>query len=249
MRKFRAAVFAVCVLAASLRAAPARADLFGGDLVQLAAILVELLSQGATLVSQLNQLEAQVRYTRQTIEALKDVSSFGDLVAFYHAARFNYDSLVYDVNALTYSAQWVTNDFRRLFPKNQSAWQGVPASDFGRRYDAWNEELTSSALVASRAQGQIMHIQQMSAAAERALKLSQSEAGEVRQLQAIAQILGVMQSQLGTIIQLISTASRVTSNMAATTAGKEMLLQERKRRRLDGYKNPGKPPKVLTRLP
>jgi P-type conjugative transfer protein TrbJ len=249
MRRLTATVLALSLALPAGDPKPARADIFGGDVAELAAILAELLTQGATLYNQLSQLKSQVENTRQTLQTLKDVSSFRDAIGFYNTARYNYDSLIYDVNAIRYNAQTVNNDFRRLFPKNQSSWRNVPSSQFGSRYEAWNEELTSSALIAARAQTQMMRVQDMNAAAERALRISQVEAGEVRQLQAMNQMLSVMQSQLSTVVQLLSTGSRVTSDMAAATAGKDMLLQEKKRRRRDGYKNPGKPAKVLTRFP
>jgi hypothetical protein len=75
------------------------------------------------------------------------------------------------------------------------------------------------------------------------------DAGEVRLLQSIAQILGVMQTQLGTMVQLLSTSGRILADMAATTAGADMLTREAKQRRRDGYLNRGKPAKTLNRMP
>jgi hypothetical protein len=74
-------------------------------------------------------------------------------------------------------------------------------------------------------------------------------AGEVRLLQSIAQILGVMQSQMSTIVQLLSTSGRVLADMAAAHAGGDMLTREAKARRREGYTNPGRPARVLGKLP
>jgi P-type conjugative transfer protein TrbJ len=243
-------IAAVVALASAVATpTPARADLFGGDVAVLTGILTETIQQGIHLHEQLNRIREHVENSKQTLKRLSDVSSFHDALSFYNTTRFNYESLVSDVNAISYSAQRVKGDFDRLFPKDQSTWQGVPSSQFKGRYAAWNEELTSSALIASRAQTQMMNVQQMNERAARALSISQAEGGEVRQLQAMNQMLAVMQNQLNSLVQLLSTGSRVTSDLAATTAGKDMMLQEGKRRRRDGYTNPGPPPRRLKRLP
>jgi P-type conjugative transfer protein TrbJ len=228
---------------------PARADLFGGDVAVLAGILTETINQGIQLANQLERLHEQVENGKQVLMGLKNVRGFTDGIAYYNNLRFDYDSLKGDVRAMSFRAQEVRSDFDRLFPRNVRAWQGVSEGQFQSRYAAWNEELTSSAAIAARVQTQLTDVQGLNDRAQHALFLSQTEGGVVGQLQAMNQMLSVMQSQMNTLVQVLATGSRVTSDMAAATAGKDMLLQESKRHRLEGYTNPGPPPRELSRLP
>src|SRR4029077_3223092 len=79
-----------------------RADLFGGDVAELAAILAPLISQGITMANQLQQLQAEVRYTEQTLKQL-DPTSFSGLLNAFETLRWNYQSLVGQVQTIAFT--------------------------------------------------------------------------------------------------------------------------------------------------
>ena len=240
------------VLAVSLSAAPpsktARADLFGADVAQLAAILAELITQGLTMVNQLQQLQTQVRYTEQTLRQL-DSTSFSGLVNSFNTLRWNYQSLAGQVQTIRFAASHVQSDFNRLFPKDRTAWRNVPSAEFGTRYGSWQTEISNSSLVAMSAQAQIDMLKRQNDVMMDILRQSQGANGELRQLQLINQSLAKIHDRLGTVVEVLATGQRVTAALAASGAGERMMIRESKQRRLEGYTNRGRPSRVLNRLP
>jgi P-type conjugative transfer protein TrbJ len=251
MRKPRAVVFALLVFVASLRPAPARADLFGGDVAALAAILAELIQQGITVMNQLRQLEAQVQLAKQTVKQLdpRGFNGISSLLDAYNNTRYTMQSITGQVKAIRYTIAEVNNDFNRLFPRDRNGWRGTSANQANARYDEWNSEITGASLVAMRAQTRLSDVEALNAQAALALASSRAADGEVRQLQALNQQLAIVQTQMSALIQLLSTGSRVTADLAASSAGEKMMTREAKSRRRENYKNKGAPPRKLTRLP
>jgi P-type conjugative transfer protein TrbJ len=242
----------VAVLAASLMTFPgsraARADLFGGDVAELAAMLAELISQGINMANQLEQLQAQVRYTEQTLRQL-DPSSLSGLVNTFNTLRWNYQSLASQVQTISFTANHVQADFKRLFPKDKTAWRNVNAADFDSRYASWQTEISNSSLVAMSAQTQIDLLKKQNDVMMDILRQSQGANGELRQLQLINQSLAKIHDRLGAVVEVLATGQRVTAALAATMSGEKMMIRESKQRRIEGYTNRGKPARVLTKLP
>jgi P-type conjugative transfer protein TrbJ len=251
MRRSRP-IFRVVVLVVALMTLPranrARADLFGGDVAELAAILAQLISQGITMANQLEQLQAEVRYTEQTLKQL-DPTSFSGLLNTFDTLRWNYQSLVGQVQTIAFTANHVQSDFSRLFPKDKNAWKSVSSSEFDSRYASWQTEISNSSLVAMSAQTQIDLLKQQNDVMMEILRQSQGANGELRQLQLINQSLAKIHDRLGTIVEVLATGQRVTAALAATMSGEKLMIRESKQRRLDGYTNPGKPARVLNKLP
>jgi P-type conjugative transfer protein TrbJ len=239
-------------LAVSLLTVPppkaARADLFGGDVAELAAILAEMLSQGLQLANQINQLQTQIRYTEQTLKQL-DPTSFSGLVNTFNTLRWNYQSLAGQVQTIRFTASHVQADFNRLFPKDKTAWRSIPSSDFDGRYASWQTEISNSSLVAISAQTQIDLLKRQNDVMMDILRQSQAANGELRQLQLINQSLAKIHDRLGTVVEVLATGQRVTAALAASGSGEKLMIRESKQRRLDGYTNRGRPSRVLNRLP
>jgi P-type conjugative transfer protein TrbJ len=240
------AALAVAILAVAPNVG--RADPFGGEVAQLAAILSELLSQGVQLANQLQQLQAEVRYTEQTLQQL-DPTSFSNLLNTFNTLRWNYQSLAGQVQTISFTATHVQSDFTRLFPKDKNAWRGAPSSAFDGYYTGWQTEISNSSLVAMSAQTQIDLLQRQNDVMMGILRQSQGANGELRQLQLINQSLAKIHDRLGTVVEVLATGQRVTAALAAATSGQNLMLRESKQRRLDGYTNRGRPSRVLNRLP
>lgn len=239
------------IVIVALRSRAARADLFGGDVAELAAILAELIQQGISLANQLHQLEAQVNLTRQTLRQLdpRGFNGISSLLDAYNNTRYTMQSITGQVNAIRYSIAEVNTDFDRLFPRNRKGWRGTSADQANARFDEWNSEITGASLVAMRAQTRLADVQQLNSQATMVLASSRGADGEVRQLQALNQMLAIVQTQMSTLIQLLSTGSRVSADLAASSAGEKMMVREAKSRRRENYKFKGAPPKKLTRMP
>ena len=247
----RRTVLAAALVAGLLVLAPprtARTDLFGGDVAELAAILTELVSQGVQLADQLDRLQTQIRYTEQTLRQL-DPTSFSGLVNAFNTLRWNYQSLAGQVQTIGFTASHVQTDFNRLFPKDKNAWRGVPSSNFDGYYTGWQTEISKSSLVAMSAQTQIDLLKRQNDVMMDILRQSQGANGELRQLQLINQSLAKIHDRLGTVVEVLATSQRVTAALAASGSGEKLMIRESKQRRLDGYTNRGRPPRVLNRLP
>jgi P-type conjugative transfer protein TrbJ len=240
------------VMAAALVALPdprvARADLFGGDVAELAAILAEIISQGITLANQLEQLQSEVRYTEQTLRQL-DPTSFSGLLNTFDTLRWSYQSLAGQVQTISFTANHVQSDFNRMFPKDKAAWKRVGSSDFDSHYATWQTEISNSALVAMSAETQIDLLKRQNDVMMDILRQSQGANGELRQLQLINQSLAKIHDRLGTMVEVMATGQRVTAALAATMSGEKLMIRESKQRRLEGYTNRGKPARVLNKLP
>lgn len=239
----------VCVLLVGVPAPRrAKADLFGGDVAELAAMLAELISQGLTMASQLEQLQSQVRYMEQTLRQL-DPTSFNNLLNTFNTLRWNYESLAGQIQTISFTARSVQSDFNRLFPKDKNAWTKVRSADFDSHYTSWQTEISNSALVAMSAQTQIDLVRRQNDGMTDILRQSQGANGELRQLQLINQSLAKIHDRLGTVVEVLATGQRVTAALAAAMSGEKLMIRESKQRRLDGYTSRGKPARVLTKLP
>lgn len=249
MRSIRQLRFAVATFAASFAVfvAPplAHADLFGGDVAELAAILAETISQGITLGQQLTQLSEQVNLVRTTLSQL-DPASYAAVLSIVNNTYLDYNRLVSDVNSIGYTLESVNSDFRQAFPTDfsQTSMAGVD-----QLYGRWQQDIWSSTMVAARAQSVLSTLNQNASQAATILSNSASAQGTVAQLQAVVQMLALMQSQTNSLIQSLATTGRVLTTSASVGASERQLSREKKRRNLAGYTRRGSPVSVHTKLP
>jgi conjugal transfer/entry exclusion protein len=213
---------------------------FGGDVVVLGTILAELIKQTADMITQIGLLE-------QALSRL-DGLSFDVLRGLLIDAQPGYDALVEDVESIGYRLDSVNRGFRKVFPSTTDL-KSVRYADLDPLVGRWQDEIQASALVAARAQSNITWLKQRSDEAANILSRSASADGQIAQLQAVVQMLVVMQAQTVGMAQSIDAAGRVTTNMAATSAAEKQLSRERKRRNLANYTYRGSPVIVLDKLP
>ncbi|MCY1003900.1 hypothetical protein OWM54_42830 [Myxococcus sp. MISCRS1] len=218
----------------------ARADLFGGDVVVLSGILFESLTQGYTLTQQLLATKAQLEATLNSAKMLSE-ADFGQV-----------QQLLLQTNQSLQAIQTTVGSVDRQFEAltaNRDLSQ-VRFSEFAAHYGGWLQQINSTVTTARQLQMQVTNVQQAnSQSAQSILARSSSADGEVRQLQSILQMLAVMQSQLGSLIQHLDASGRVTSTMAANAAAEKQMAEETRRRRLDGYQERGPRPEVRKGLP
>jgi type IV secretion system protein TrbJ len=235
---------AACVLAIFGGARSARA--------QWAVIDASNLAQTtSTALSAMHTLETMVEQATMMKQALQSMAptSFSGLQTLLDEGQLAYQTMRGDVDALGFALSDVSSGFDRLFPNDRSSWTEARYSDYDGYYTSWNAEITASAKIAERAQSTVLLIEGNNRRAASILHESSAAAGQVRQLQLINQQLALIHARLGDLIQNIATLARVTSNMAASSAGEKLLLREAKRRRRDGYTSRGQPARVLDMLP
>ena len=209
------------------------------------------LSTAQTLINtftQIEQLRSQIQNQLQTLASLKP-TSFAELQSLLTGAHLSYSGIQSSLTSISYNIGDVNRDFNALFPKRQSAWHSVRASDFADYYDRWNAELTSSSLAAARAQSSVTGLDRSNQAIANILTQANAAPGEVRQLQLVNQQLAIIHTELVNLAQNLTTMGRVLSNWAAASAGEKMLGRESKQRRIEGYTNRGKPSRILNRFP
>jgi P-type conjugative transfer protein TrbJ len=240
----RIIVTGACVLAVSAIARPARAQFAVIDAGNLAQNTTTAISTAKTLLSVIEQ----VQLMRQTLQTLNP-TSFSDLRSLISQGQMTYQTLSSNIAAIGFALQDVNRDFYRLFPKNKTAWQSVRYSDYDNYYTGWNAEITASAKLADRAQATMLLVDANNRAVTNILNQSTAANGEVRQLQLVNQQLALIHARLGDLVQNIATMNRITSNMAASSAGEKLLIRDSAERRRQGYTNRGRPSRVLNRLP
>lgn len=246
-RRSRLSVMAIGALtgAALLGSRDAAADLFGGDVAVLSQILIQAIEQTAALGKELTQLEFEVQLMRTLLSSL-DAGSYDGVQRLLTGTSANYGSLTQDITALGYTLDAVNRDYRTVYP---SDFRTAPAASFDGTSNRWQTEILSAALVAARAQGSLAALQANTDEAVAILQASRAANGDVAQLQAAVQMLGVMQGQLNTLIQALVTTGRVEADVAAATASEKQLSREKRQRNLDGYTDRGAPVQVMSSLP
>ncbi|HVV51624.1 MAG TPA: hypothetical protein VHO06_18285 [Polyangia bacterium] len=199
--------------------------------------------------NQLEVMKAQLQYQLQNIKTI-DPTSIPGLLGAINQVEMTFASLQGDINSIGYTANVVSGNFSRLFPKNQKQWQSVAYSAFNPSYDAWSAEITASSLAAVRAQTVISTLDANNAAIQKALLMANSAStGEVQQLQIINQQLALIHTELANLVQNLATLGRVVTEYLAASTGNDELTRERGRRRLQNYTYRGPPSQTLNRLP
>jgi P-type conjugative transfer protein TrbJ len=198
--------------------------------------------------TQIDNQKKQIEYQLQTLKSI-DPTTFSGLMALMDQGKLTYAIIKNDVDSLGFSVQEINRDFDGLFPRDKTKWKSVQYSDYDNYYTRWNTEITASAKAADRAQASIELVEKNNQQIAAILSHAQAENGQVRQLQLINQQLALIHNELGALVQNLATASRVNSNMAASSAGEKMLQREAAQRRRDGYTNLGRPSQALKRLP
>ena len=220
-----------------------------GNLTQNTTTATQALLMVEKMVTELERLQTQIDNQRQMLKSV-DPTTFAGLRSLLSQGQFTYAQLQGDLATIGYNVNAVNSSFDRMFPRQQSQWRNVRYSDFNNYYDSWNGEVTSASKAAVRAQSAISTLDANNRAiADILSQSSNSSTGQVRQLQLVNQQLALIHAELATLVQNLATTGRVLTQWSAGAVGEQMMARERARRRLDGYTNRGRPPRVLNRLP
>jgi conjugal transfer/entry exclusion protein len=236
---------AVALLQQMLRAEAARADLWGGDLGLLSSILAECISTVSTLSSMATTLGQQLGDMSTMLSRL-DPQSFEELAQLLDSNEMSFEVLAGDVNSIGYTLEQVNTDFQNAYSGDYT--KTAPEA-FDALYKRWADEILASAKVAARSQATLSSLESNTHQAKAILSRSASSDGEVAQMQAIVQMLGLIQGQNTAVVQSLTTTGRVLTTTAATTAAERHLARERRARALANYLDPGPAVPPITKLP
>ena len=225
----------------------ARADLWGGDLPLLAAILANAISTVSQLTSMLTQIAYQVGMLKTMLSQV-DSGSFTSLVNFIVAARSSYSTLTSGVRSMAYTLSRVDAEYNQLYPPGPPP-AGTTVAQHQQQAAAWNQEIVGASQIAARQQTTLSTLDDHANQTSAILQQSQTAGGVVAQLQLVGQLIGITNAQLILINQTLATSSRVLTDMAAAGASERQLSVAKKQDNLANYTDKGAPVVVPSQLP
>lgn len=224
---------------------PAHADLYGADIPILTGILTEAVTTVSNLVSMLAVLKEQLAATNEMLSKL-DPASFEAMTGLVRSNEMSFDQLTQGVSSIGYTLGGVNSQFKSVYKRDFST---TPFSAFDSNYARWHDEVLASSEIAARSQSALATLDKNTEAASAILRSSSKSEGVVGQLQAVNQMLGVIQSQNNTLIQTLSTTGRVLAAAAGSQASEAHLAREKKKRNLSNYRERGDVVPPMTKLP
>jgi len=225
----------------------AQADLFGGDLALLTGILTQAISQAGSLTSMVLQMASELRMMTTMLHQVAS-GSFPALVAFIQNAQATYNTLTAGVQSMTYRMARIDAEYQKLFPSGGPP-QGTSVAQHRAQYVAWNDEVVGAAQIASRQQTTLSTLDTEAAQTQQVLAQSKSATGVVEELQLIAQMIGITNSELTLLNQTFATTSRVLTDMAASSASERQLSIGKSDDVRSGYTDKGAAVSVPHSLP
>jgi hypothetical protein len=201
----------------------------------------QMLIDVATITS---QIDAALTHVRNASASLGGGNLVDDILIAHR-------NLTGDLRSISYSIETVSTQFKTVFPDQESASHVSPA-DAAQLRRGWDQELHQSGLAAARAQSSLSRIEGNSRSAVAILERSKASVGDdgegsrLAKLQALVQMLGVINSDLTTLSTTIATTERVNADSAAAAASAETLEAARLDRMMRGHAKDEPIPPVQT---
>lgn len=175
------------------------------------------------------QVGAALRHVRNAAVSLGGGNLVDDILI---AERY----LTADIGSISYGIDTVTTQFETVFPNHDAATR-LPPSDVVAVRRGWDDEIHGSAMAAARAQTALSRMDTNTRAALDILQRSQATTGDaadegsaLAKLQALVQMLGIINSDLTTLATTLTAAERVNVDMvAAETSDNELQAAEAQR--------------------
>ncbi len=137
--------------------------------------------------------------------------------------------LTADIRSIGYSIDTVTTQFEAVFPSQEAA-PDIAPSDVAALRSGWDNEIQQSGLAAARAQSALSRMDANTRSAIDILERSKATTGgtddegsQLAKLQALVQMLGIVNSDLTTLSTTIAASERVNAEVAAAGASDEDL--------------------------
>lgn len=206
------------------------------DAANLSKNTVTSIQMVQDVMHQVTQINNQIQQYQAMLQSLQtlDTNTFNQVKSLLDAQTNEFNQIYSNVDAIGYGLSGIDSQFNQLFPKNTD-WNSIQFNQFEQYYKDWNKELSESARTSMQAQTAVQRTQQYNNEIASILARSQVADGEVRQLQAQNQMMGVLSQQLGDLTSNIASAGRVSATMAARAAAQEESQMEFKKRITSGY--------------
>ena len=170
--------------------------------------------------NQVAQIAYQVRMVDNQIKALQRLAD-GDFVRLNGSLRQQMNQINRVVNTargVSYRVGRVKEEFEELFPNlDAENLAEVPPA----KYNEWHSQLLQASADSVEAQTTVQNIQTSNDDAQRILATSMAADGQVRQLQSVNAMLGVLSGQMGDTAVVVATAARVTALQAAKESAED----------------------------
>ena len=167
------------------------------------------------------QIENQIEQIRNQVRSLQIFSSdsFSPVNAICQSNMNELNGLLADVKGISFELNRIDSQFDQLFPEGK--WDQIDSSRYQDYYRDWNRELSDAAKVSMKSQSVIQRSQAYNNEAAAILNRSAGADGQVRQIQATNQMLGIVAGQLDGLTQTLSFNARVAATVAASAAQKD----------------------------
>lgn len=167
------------------------------------------------------QIENQIEQIRNQVRSLQTFSpdSFSPVNAICQSNMNELNGLLADVKGISFELNRIDSQFDQLFPEGK--WDQIDSSRYQDYYRDWNRELSDAAKVSMKSQSVIQRSQAYNNEAAAILNRSAGADGQVRQIQATNQMLGIVAGQLDGLTQTLSFNARVSATAAASAAQKD----------------------------
>ncbi len=246
-RAFRA-VLAVALASSALGIAPpAQAQWWLISEPTITDLVIEEEQSVAQLRSILAALQSQSNLIVQLLKG-QPGGELGLVAGLLDTTNATYASLLGNLQTIGYTIASVNANYTPTFPST-GAYGAMPQTQFPTVEGAWQNEILASSEVAARSQASISDTQALTEAAAEILKYVGATDSEVGQLQLIAQMLGVVQSQMTMLVQNLATTGRAMVESGAASASERQLSSERKRRNRLNYTSRGAAVNVPSTMP
>jgi type IV secretion system protein TrbJ len=192
---------------------------FGSNRLYAQWTVIDPINLIENVLSVLEEVEANINLVKQIENELKSLqllgsSVFSDIRNILNNNINDLDSLVADVQGISYTMNKINAQYDAIFPDNDG-WDAEKLSNYPSYARDWNNKTTSSIKDAMKAQAILSRIKDTNNNVMKILSEVSGADGEVRQLQAMSQILSQMSSQLGDITQTLVVTSRMTATALA----------------------------------
>jgi hypothetical protein len=206
--------------------------------------MVELLKDAKNLTDRVSASLAHIRNAAATLGG-------GNLVDdILISQRY----LTGDLHSISYSIDTVTQQFEAVFPSQEAAHDVAP-SDVAPLRGGWDAELQESGLAAARAQTALSQIDTNTKSAVDILERSKATTGgtsdegsQLAKLQALVQMLGIVNSDLTTLATTLAASERVNAEVAASEASDQDLTGEQSQRMMRDYSTRQPIPEIDPRI-
>ncbi|WGO96436.1 hypothetical protein QCD61_28145 (plasmid) [Pseudomonas viciae] len=186
------------------------------DVANLSQTMITALNAVTSVANQAVQIANEVKMIQNQLQSLSMLgnSSFGVLNSNLNNQLSQLDGVLSTVKGVGFQINNVDNQFRTMFPEGTD-WSTKDVSQYGGYFEKWSAQVQDSAKTAMQSQGVIENVRRNNLEASNILSQAKGADGEVRQLQAVNQMLGVLAGQMSDMTVALTAGGRSSASIAA----------------------------------